>query len=364
VQVVHGMIQVSNAAGMQIFSAGQFGFASGLQPPSIVVPQGAPLTQGQSTPPTRGPSVNCVVGSTCNNFAAEQKSEIESQADEAFSALGYAKKTPSDSTPPPPPDRLWNGWVNVGGGGFNVNDTSGSGNDAKGNQTNVTVGVDRKIAPGTVVGILGGYEHLDYNVAALGASSKYDGETIGAYLVQSSSNLSFDAGFGWTNLNYNSAVGATGGSFIGSRWRATTGLTGNYILNGFVLQPSARAFMSWEHDGSWTDNAGNLTPANNVSAGRTALGALVARPFATAGGWIISPYAGLYGDWVFSSNSNNALFVGPPVAIIPDGWSGRVTAGLAARAVQGIVVSLGGEFGGLGASYKIWSGNLRAAVPF
>jgi hypothetical protein len=27
-------------------------------------------------------------------------------------------------------------------------------------------------------------------------------------------------------------------------------------------------------------------------------------------------------------------------------------------------VSLGGEYGGLGANYKIWSGNARATIPF
>lgn len=244
-----------------------------------------------------------------------------------------------------------------------VNETSGSGNDAKGNQANVTVGVDRKIAPGTVIGISAAYESFNYNVNALGASTKYNGETVGVYFVQSSSNLSFDASLGWTNLNYNSAVGATGGSFIGSRWRAVTGLTGNYILNSFVLQPSARISMVWEHDSGWTDNVGNVMSDNNVSVGRTALGALVARPFAASGRWVILPYAGLYGDWSFSSHSNNAL-AGPSVAVINGGWSGRVTAGFAAKAVQGIVVSLGGELGGLGANYKIWTGNVRAAVPF
>lgn len=73
------------------------------------------------------------------------------------------------------------------------------------------------------------------------------------------------------------------------------------------------------------------------------------------------PYAGLYADWLFSSD--NALPVGPPVAVIKDGWAGRVTAGLAANA-RDTMVSLSGELGGLGTSYKIWMGNLRISTLF
>jgi hypothetical protein len=42
----------------------------------------------------------------------------------------------------------------------------------------------------------------------------------------------------------------------------------------------------------------------------------------------------------------------------------RVTAGLAAKAAHGCMISLDGEYGGLGASYKIWTGSVRASMPF
>ena len=93
-----------------------------------------------------------------------------------------------------------------------------------------------------------------------------------------------------------------------------------------------------------------------------ALGMKVERPFAAADGRTISPYVGLYGDWRFLSD--DALPVGQPVANIKDGWSGRVGTGISAAAARGASVSLGGELGGLGASYKIWSGNVRGSLPF
>jgi hypothetical protein len=41
-----------------------------------------------------------------------------------------------------------------------------------------------------------------------------------------------------------------------------------------------------------------------------------------------------------------------------------VTAALAAKAAQGITLSLGGDLGGVGADYKIWTCNLPASMPF
>jgi autotransporter-like protein/uncharacterized protein DUF5407 len=325
------------------------------------------LSQQQETSSGVAPSSNSTINSMGRNirgFADEPKSEIESRTDEAFSALGYAdgnNKAPTFNKVPPLPDREWITWVNLGGAGFKVNDTSGTGNDAKGNQVSVAAGLGRKLAPDTLVGLVVGYDHFKYDVPALAGSLKNDGATISGYFGQRFGDLRFDAAFGWTNLNYSSTVGTDSGSFIGSRWLASAGLTGNYKLNGFVLKPSASVINIWEHDRAFTDSLGNGIAANNFSAGRAAFGAKIERPFAVSGGWAFSPYAGLYGDWLFSSS--NALPVGLPVAFIKDGWSGRVTAGLAANA-RGTMLSLGGELDGLGASYKIWMGNLRITMLF
>ncbi len=140
------------------------------------------------------------------------------------------------------------------------------------------------------------------------------------------------------------------------------GLTGNRKLGAFSVQPSAKLYVLREMQKAWIDTLGTLQAARTFISGRTALGAQVARPWATANGWTVSPYAGLYADWRFSSE--NALPTGSPVANIKDGWSARVTSGLSATASRGATIALGGELGGLGSTYKIWSGNVTAAVPF
>lgn len=100
-----------------------------------------------------------------------------------------------------------------------------------------------------------------------------------------------------------------------------------------MLEPSAKLYVLWEREKAWTDSLGTPQDARNFSAGRTALGARVARPFEASNGWKISPYAGLYGDWRIQTDS--AIPTGTPVANIGTGWSGRVTSGVSATAKGG-----------------------------
>jgi hypothetical protein len=101
-------------------------------------------------------------------------------------------------------------------------------------------------------------------------------------LLGLTSVLRFDVALGWTNLNYNLTAGTDSGSFIGSRWSASTGLTADYKLNPFVLEPSAGVFVAWEHDRAFTDSLGNAIGSDNFSGGRASFGAKVARPIATS----------------------------------------------------------------------------------
>jgi outer membrane autotransporter protein len=310
-----------------------------------------------STPMSFGPNGGFM------NFAAEPRSETTTSAEEAFGALGYAGNVYKAPPRAPLLEREWSAWADIRGTGWKANDTTGFGNDLSGSQVNLTAGLGRKLNTDTLVGVVVGYEHFKYDVAALAGSLKGDGETIGGYFARRfGGNLRFDAALAWTNLNYSATAGTATGSFMGSRWLASVGLTGKYKYDVYVIEPSAKVYALWESERAWTDSLGTLQNSRDFSAGRTALGAKIARPFDTSGGWTVSPYVGLYSDWRFQSD--NALPTGTPVANIGTGWSGRVTTGLAARAAGGAMISLEGEYGGLGANYKIWSGNVRGTVPF
>jgi outer membrane autotransporter protein len=301
------------------------------------------------------------------NFAAhEPRSDTEKRVSDAFNSMGAAAgiyKAPMQKVLPRA-EREWSAWADIRGTGWKISDTNGVINEQRGTQLNVTAGLGRRITPDTLVGIVVGYENFQYDVAALAGRLKGDGESVGGYFAQRlGSSIRFDAAVVWSHLNYNATAGTASGSFNGSRWIVSTGFTGNQKLGAYVLEPSASLYVLWERENAWTDSLGTLQEARNFSAGRTAIGARASRPFTESDGWRISPYAGLYADWRFQTDT--ALPAGAtPVVGIGKGWSARVTTGVSATAVRGTVLSFNGEYGGLGADYKVWTGNVRSTVPF
>jgi len=285
--------------------------------------------------------------------------------DDAFSALAYANNNPTKAPAgnitkaPPPRDHDWRLWLDVRGTGWAVSQPTNS--DLKGSQVNVTLGLSHLLTPDVVVGAIAGYENFNYDVASLTGNFKGDGETVGGYFARRFGALRFDAALTWTYLSYNATAGTATGSLNGSRWLFSTGLTGNKFIGSFLIEPSVKVFVLAEHDRSWIDSLGTVQDARDFSAGRASVGSKVARAFDLPEGARISPFAGFYADYRFLSD--NAIPTGQPVVGIADGWSGRATVGGVYTNARGAGVSAEGELGGLGASYKIWSGKIRGSIP-
>ena len=285
--------------------------------------------------------------------------------DDAFSALAYANNNPTKAPAgnitkaPPPRDHDWRLWLDVRGTGWAVSQPTNS--DLKGSQVNVTLGLSHLLTPDVVVGAIAGYENFNYDVASLTGNFKGDGETVGGYFARRFGALRFDAALTWTYLSYNATAGTATGSLNGSRWLFSTGLTGNKFIGSFLIEPSVKVFVLAEHDRSWIDSLGTVQDARDFSAGRASVGSKVAQAFDLPDGARISPFAGFYADYRFLSD--NAIPTGQPVVGIADGWSGRATVGGVYTNARGAGVSAEGELGGLGASYKIWSGKIRGSIP-
>ena len=104
----------------------------------------------------------------------------------------------------------------------------------------------------------------------------------------------------------------------------------------------------------------HVQAAHDFSAGRVATGGRLIVPWQATADLTLSSYAGLYGDWRFGTD--NAVPAGQPLVGIGNGWSGRVTGGLSATKTGWGTLSLGGEFGGLGADYKVWTAERTRAL--
>ena len=251
----------------------------------------------------------------------------------------------------------WSTWADVRGSGFDSSDSRA----LQGTQINATGGITYRLRPDFVVGAFAGYENFNYDMASLTGNLKGNGGTIGTYAGwQMTPTLRWKGMIGWTGLGYDASAGTAAGSFDGSRWLVSTGLTGSHRVAAFILEPSVDVFALWERQTGYTDTLGALHDARNFSTGRVALGG---RALAPIQGWSgVTPYLGFYGDWRFSTNSAppaDVAFVG-----LSDGWSGRVTGGVNVAMAGGGTLALGGQYGGIGTDYGIWTGNARMNWPF
>jgi hypothetical protein len=292
------------------------------------------------------------------NFTAEARRDPPSA--DSFYALAYAPNEIKAPPPPPPIVREWSAWADVRGTGFNREDFHIG---THGRQLNFTAGLGRKLTPDLLVGLFAGYENFKFTMDAIVGKMTGEGGTIGTYGAwRFANNWRADAMFGWSGLSYNGAAGVANGAFSGSRWLASGGLTGAYRFAALTLEPSTRVYALWERDGYWTDNFGVAQTARKFSVGRVSAGSKAIYPWPIEPGIYVAPYVGFYGDWRFSSDS--ALPVSAPYVGIRNGWSGRLVTGMTMTIEGGPALSLGGELGGIGAGYQVWTANARAAWPF
>ncbi len=282
--------------------------------------------------------------------------------DDDFAALGYADDGNVLKAPPRAQFRTWMAWLDVRGSDFNRNTF---GNDLKGTQINAIAGLTHRFTPDFLVGVLGGYEHFDYTSQAFSGVLKGDGWTTGAYLGwRFAPHLRFDAAVAWSDIQVNDVAGLAVGNFTGQRWLTTGGVTGTYAWQPFVLEPSARVYALWEHENSYTDSLGTFQTARNFQTGRASAGLKVSTPLAWSSSVMVAPYLGLYGDYYFSQD--DALAPAPGLTTVPllQGWSARVTGGVAATFAAGAQLAAGGEYGGIGGNTQIWTWRVRGMVPF
>ena len=309
--------------------------------------------QQDAQPETRQASVD--------SFLASPDGSSKRVAD-GFAALGYAgdggvwPKAPPRAAAP----HNWLAWIDVRGADF---DRTTIGSDLKGVQVDALAGITHRLTPDFLLGALGGYEHFDYSSQAFNGVLRGDGWTTGAYLGwRLLPNVRFDAGGAWSDIFADDTSGMATGNFLGHRWLVTGGLTGSYGWQAFVLEPSARVFALWEHEDAYTDSLGTLQPDRDFSTGRASAGAKVTYPFAWSSTINLAPYAGLYADYYFSMD--DAATAGLTTVPLLQGWSARATAGLAMTFSNSALLSLGGEYAGVGSDTHIWTWRVRGSVPF
>ncbi len=285
------------------------------------------------------------------NFAAEpQRDAATQEAQDAVNALAYAGGV---YKAPPLAPSLWSAWADVRGTGFDQNNAL-----SQEQQINVTGGIGYKLSPNLLVGVFTGYENFNFTMQSVAGKLTGDGGTVGGYAAwRFTDRWRLDGMLGWSDILYDGSAAGASGSFTGSRWLGSGGFTGNYNWDGFAHEPSVRIYTLWESDSAYNNSLGTAQAANSFSESRASTGDKISYPWQVSPALRIAPYGGLYADFRFSTNTG--LPVGVPFVGIEDGWSGRVTAGVSMNFANGATATFGGELGGLGSDYYIWSANAR-----
>lgn len=337
-------------------SAGGIRFNFAADPEASTRGEFAQADAGRWSDPLRAAQDGTVPGSTSTSLHGRQRPPAD-RVDQAFASLDR-NAAPKQPRPRHPSD--WLAWAEVRGTGW---ETSPTREDIHGTQVHALTGLTRKLGPDLLVGVLGGYETFDYSSQPLNGRLKGDGWTVGAYLGwRLSQGVRFDAGVARSSIDYNGVAGSAAGSFSGARWLASAGLTGTYLARGFEIEPSAKIYGLWEEETAYTDTLGTQQPARTFYTARASGGLKLSYPIKWSEAATIAPYAGVYGDYYFSHDEAAALLL--PSSII-DGWSARLTGGVALGLGNGVRMALGGEIGGLGSgTHQRWSLRGRAAVPF
>jgi outer membrane autotransporter protein len=234
--------------------------------------------------------------------------------------------------------------------------------DISGNQVNALAGITYRVMPDFLVGIFGGYESFNYDVASLNGHLRGDGWTAGGYAGwRLLPGLRVDAGLAQSGIAYQGAAAAAAGSFPGSRTLFTTALTGLYRLTpGLELEPSARVYALWEKEDRYRDSLGTPQAERNFSTGRASLGTKLTYRWALSSTTPIAPFAGVYVDNYFITDDAGTAAI--PAAM--QGTSARVIGGVSVITDYGLKFSSAAELGGLGGHFTAWTFRARGAVPF
>lgn len=288
------------------------------------------------------------VGSGTANTTQSFGADLSTGSDDAVSVVS--------------PDTRMTMWADLAGTAWDGDQT------ADGDQINFNAGIGYNISPDMVVGLFGGYESYDYDARSVLGDISGDGATIGVYAGwQASPDWRLSGHVGWSRLDYDirTNVGGPGGIITGSydadRVMASLTARGNYAFSHGIFEPLARIYALREDHDAWTDSTGFIQAAATDVTGRGTIGGTWKFAPVMASSGDISPYVGLFGDYLFG-DIDQPFIVGGPT---PDGLSGRVSTGFTLASTNGFVFGVDGQIGLLGSGeFTAYTGSLSLSKQF
>lgn len=261
-----------------------------------------------------------------------------------------------DPTVPAEP-MAYNIWGQVSYGDYNGGDAA-----LDGSVTNFLVGFDRRFNGQALIGVIAGYEISDFDFGSVDGKLEGQGPTLGVYAgIKLSPQLVADVSVTHAWLSYDNALGAVKADFDASRWTIGGSLTGSFDWNGLTIQPTAKAFVSFEEQDAYVDSSSTAIASRDVTLGRVSFGPKVLYPHIFESGhqatfWILAK-----AEYDFSSEDTTST----SLLTSDDVFSARIGAGVDTQITDNATLGLAIEGHGLGGGeYTAVDVTGRAKVQF
>jgi outer membrane autotransporter protein len=188
------------------------------------------------------------------------------------------------------------------------------------------------------------------------------GFTTGAYVgVKLSETLVMDAFLTHTWLDYDNRAGTATGETDATRIMVSVNMSGRYgITDSLTLEPNIRLFYAHESQDAYTLSNGTAIAANGIDSGRLSLGPKLRYllPDQSNGNW--SVFVSAHGEYDFSSEVQTST----ALPDFDDLVTARLGAGIDGTLLNGWMIQLAGDVGGLGSgSFVSYTGTGRVRIP-
>jgi outer membrane autotransporter protein len=235
----------------------------------------------------------------------------------------------------------WSTWGNVNATWSDRSDPI-AGN--RGRLDTGNIALDYRIVDRGVIGVLGSFEHADFDTTFSGGSLRrwgFGGGVYGGYAL--TDVIVVDGLAQWQALDTDVATPTATGSYGGHRMQLAANITAYLTHAGYSIRPAAGISYTRDDFDAWTDSTGVFTAAQWAATTTGTAGVEVGYVFAHGGGRSIEPWVGVKALLESVKAS--------PAAAVPgrelDPFDVIVSAGLRAQLNERLSFTLRAEVGGL-----------------
>jgi hypothetical protein len=214
-------------------------------------------------------------------------------------ALAYAQPAPDNGAgadglaafAAAAPTPKWSLWLD-GSAIWSKNDDPVAGN--KGWLTNANIGLDYRIVERGVIGVIGTFEHGDFDVTRTSGTLRYWAAGGGVYGGYALTDIWIvDALAQWQSLDSNLTGTLGNGSYGGDRVQLSANITGYFTQGAYSIRPTAGISYTHENAGAYIDTGGVTAPATRTSTTTGSAGVQVGRVFDLGQERSVEPWLGV-----------------------------------------------------------------------